>query len=65
MPNHNDIFRNKIDFAREEFSTELYKLEGIPQPRERKSQKAQLNSVRKHGASKDIKRNFSHKISDR
>jgi hypothetical protein len=41
MPNHKDIFRNKFDFAREEFATELYKPPGIPRPREKKSQKVQ------------------------
>ncbi|WP_339063134.1 hypothetical protein [Tepidibacillus marianensis] len=41
MPNHNDIFRNKRDFARAEFATELYKPAGRPQSREAKSQKHQ------------------------
>lgn len=41
MPNHNDIFRNKRDFAREEFATELYKPNGRPRAREAKSQKGQ------------------------
>ena len=41
MPNHKNIFRNKVDFAREEFATELYKPNGRPRPREFKSQKGQ------------------------
>jgi hypothetical protein len=41
MPNHKDIFRNKRDFARAEFATELYKPAGIPRPREKKSQVVQ------------------------
>jgi len=40
-----DIFRNKKDFAREEFATELPKLKGKPKPREVKSQKAQYESL--------------------
>lgn len=39
-----DIFRNKIDFAREEFATELPRRHGEPHPREVKSQKAQFES---------------------
>ena len=41
MPNNNDIFRNKRDFSREEFATELYKPTGRPRAREAKSQKYQ------------------------
>jgi len=55
LPNNNDIFRNKIDFAHEEFATELYKPAGRPQPREPKSQKAQANSGHRPGKSKNIK----------
>lgn len=40
-----DIYRNKRDFAKEEFATELYKPKGKPKPREVKSQKAQLESL--------------------
>jgi len=39
-----DIYRNKKDFAKEEFATELYKPKGIPKPRESNSQKAQFES---------------------
>ncbi|TYQ17966.1 UNVERIFIED_CONTAM: hypothetical protein Cloal_0361 [Acetivibrio alkalicellulosi] len=39
-----DIYRNKKDFQREEFATELDKPEGIPQARETQSQKAQVES---------------------
>lgn len=41
-----DIYRNKKDFAREEFSTEIpfNTLPGKPKPREVKSQKAQYES---------------------
>lgn len=35
------IFRNKRDFARAEFATELYKPAGRPRPREAKSQQGQ------------------------
>ncbi len=41
----NDIYRNKKDFAREEFSTELPHPSGIPKPREIRSQKAQFESL--------------------
>jgi len=41
MTNHHDIFRNKRDFARAEFATELYKPKGRPRPREAKSQQGQ------------------------
>lgn len=34
MTNHHDIFRNKRDFAHEEFATEMYKPKGRPRPRE-------------------------------
>ena len=39
-----DIYRNKKDFAREEFATELSRPKGVPKPREVKSQKAQYES---------------------
>jgi hypothetical protein len=45
MPNHKDIFRNKRDFARAEFATELYKRPGIPRPREKKSQAVQYTKM--------------------
>jgi hypothetical protein len=56
-----DIFRNKRDFAREEFATELYKPAGRPRAREAKSQQAQLNS-HFHGGQKEIKRSMSSKL---
>lgn len=41
-----DIFRNKKDFAKEEFATSMPpNLQGIPQPRETRSQKAQMESL--------------------
>jgi len=43
-----DIYRNKKDFAREEFATELPKSTS-PIPRENNSQKAQLKSHRTPG----------------
>lgn len=39
-----DIYRNKKDFAREEFATELHRPKGVPQPREVQSQKAQFET---------------------
>ncbi|MDB5083180.1 MAG: hypothetical protein JWN30_66 [Bacilli bacterium] len=41
MPNHKDLFRNKVDFARAEFATELYKPPGIPRSREKRSHRQQ------------------------
>lgn len=38
-----DIFRNKQDFAREEFATAMYKPAGHPKNREKASQKAQMD----------------------
>jgi len=50
MPNHKNIFRNKVDFAHEEFATELYKPKGIPRMREPRSQKGQYRShALRHG----------------
>jgi hypothetical protein len=43
MTNH--IYRNKKDFAREEFATEFHGGVGIPKPRESQSQKAQIDSL--------------------
>ena len=37
-----DIFRNKRDFARAEFATELYKPAGRPRPREAKPKPSDL-----------------------
>ncbi|HHY66761.1 MAG TPA: hypothetical protein GX517_06110 [Alicyclobacillus sp.] len=44
MPNNKDIFRNKRDFAHEEFATELYKPPGKPRAREAKSQRSQVRA---------------------
>lgn len=55
MPNNKDIFHNKKDFAREEFATEFYQMDGRPRPREKSSQEAQLRSSQQHGTSKGIK----------
>jgi len=59
-----DIFRNKKDFAREEFATELPKLKGRPVPREVKSQKSQLESFGTPGMveRKDKKVKMNHKL---
>lgn len=59
-----DIFRNKKDFAHEEFATELIKPAGKPQPREIKSQKAQLKSFGTPGMveRKDMKTKMSDKL---
>lgn len=62
MPNHKDIFHNKMDFAHAEFATEMYKPAGRPQPRETKSQEAQLKGAHQHGESKNNKRNISDKL---
>jgi hypothetical protein len=60
MPNHKNIFRNKVDFAREEFATELYKPKGIPRPREYKSQKGQY--ARHDFTHKALKRQMHEKL---
>lgn len=50
-----DIFRNKKDFAREEFSTETARLmRSVVSPRESKSQKAQYKSGGKPGFRNDV-----------
>lgn len=56
-----DIFRNKVDFAREEFATELYKPAGRPRARERKSQERQYPS-HFHGWQKERKRSMQSKL---
>lgn len=50
-----DIFSNKVDFAREDFTTELPRPNEIPKPRETKSQKSQIDSEEKHNFRKDKK----------
>lgn len=60
MPNHKNIFRNKIDFGHEEFATELYKPAGRPRPREYKSQTGQQPKYSL--THKSRKRNFHDKI---
>lgn len=58
-----DIYRNKKDFAREEFATELKNLPGVPQPREVRSQKAQFETFGTPGMGrKDRKTKMSDKI---
>jgi hypothetical protein len=59
-----DIYRNKIDFATQEFATEIPEHRGQPVPREVKSQKAQMDS---HGTPgmverKDKKVKMGHKL---
>ncbi len=44
LTNNHDIFRNKQDFAHEEFATELDKPKGRPRPREASSQESQQPS---------------------
>ncbi|ARU62553.1 hypothetical protein CBW65_17475 [Tumebacillus avium] len=60
MPNHKNIFHNKVDFAREEFATELYKPQGHPRSRERKSQRAQYGQHQL--THKSIKRSMQSKL---
>jgi hypothetical protein len=60
MPNHKNIFRNKRDFAREEFSTELYKPAGRPRPRESRSQQSQIHM--QNLTHKSIKRKMRDKM---
>ncbi|MDI6870858.1 MAG: hypothetical protein QME79_05760 [Bacillota bacterium] len=55
MPRKKDIYRNKVDFGREEFATELYKPAGRPRPREASSDKAQWASGHNPGTGKDVK----------
>lgn len=55
MPNKKDIYRNKLDHAREEFSTELYKPAGRPRPREASSDQAQYRSEHRLDSHKDTK----------
>lgn len=58
-----DIYRNKKDFAREEFANELPRHNGVPQPREIKSQKAQVESFGTPGhGRKDRKVKMSDKL---
>lgn len=57
-----DIYRNKKDFAREEFETEFHVHPGTPIPREAKSQKAQLNSRPKTNLRKDKKVPMADKL---
>ena len=61
-----DIYRNKKDFARQEFSTEVtLPLRTTVSPREAKSQKAQYDSGGGPGFRKDVKLNISHKETHR
>jgi hypothetical protein len=59
-----DIYRNKKDFAVEEFATEIPEHKGQPVPREVKSQKAQLDSFGTPGMveRKDKKVKMGHKL---
>jgi len=61
MPNNNDIFHNKRDFARAEFATELYKPKGKPRGREAKSQKGQYAPEHFEGLHEQ-KRKFKDKV---
>jgi hypothetical protein len=60
MTNHHDIFRNKRDFAREEFATELYKPPGSPRAREPHTQKNAKPSYLNDGI-KGVKVSFRKK----
>ncbi|MCX8129369.1 MAG: hypothetical protein N3I35_04620 [Clostridia bacterium] len=59
-----DIYRNKKDFAKQEFATEIPEHRGQPVPREVKSQKAQLESFGSPGMveRKDKKVKMGHKL---
>ena len=59
-----DIYRNKHDFPKQEFATELYKPKGVPKPREVNSQKAQFESFGSPGVveRKDKKTKMSDKL---
>lgn len=51
-----DIYRNKKDFAKEEFETELpLTRKGIPKPRESGSQLTQMGNEESHSFRKDKK----------
>jgi len=58
-----DIYRNKQDFAVEEFATEILDHKGQPTPREAKSQKAQVESLGAPGIGrKDKKPKMGRKL---
>ncbi|MCX7708377.1 MAG: hypothetical protein N2484_00845 [Clostridia bacterium] len=59
-----DIYRNKKDFAVEEFATEIPEHRGQPTPREVKSQKSQMESFGTPGMTerKDKKVKMGHKL---
>lgn len=59
-----DIYKNKKDFAKEEFATEIPEHKGQPVPREAKSQKAQLESTATPGTgdSKNKKAKMGRKL---
>jgi len=58
-----DIYRNKVDFANEEFATELPRPRGKPKPREANSQKAQFDAYGAPGSGrKDRKTRISDKL---
>ena len=59
-----DIYRNKKDFAKQEFATEMPEHRGQPVPREVKSQKAQVESFGTPGTEerKDKKRKIGRKL---
>lgn len=60
MTNNHDIFRNKRDFAREEFATELHHPPGHPRAREAHAQKSQQSSHLNEGI-KGVKVSFRKK----
>lgn len=58
-----DIYRNKKDFAKEEFATEIPEHRGQPVPREVRSQKAQNESLGTPGMGrKDKKPKMGRKL---
>ncbi len=58
-----DIYRNKKDFAVEEFATEIPEHKGQPVPREARSQKSQIESLGTPGIGrKDKKPKMGRKI---
>jgi hypothetical protein len=58
-----DIYRNKKDFATEEFATEMPEHRGQPTPREARSQKAQYETFGTPGMGrKDKKPKMGRKL---
>lgn len=54
-------FHPDYSYREPELTEDLHRPPGHPQPREVKSQKAQLNSKHRHGTSKEVKLGMSEK----